>query len=145
MDRQQAHPPDAPGAATRIMALETKIALAHATREESEDFAKGAQVWTRADLEKKAPGIDWGALLNANTGLLLGAAIIALPSVVLMMIFGQTRILFAMGRDNNLPGGSRLASVSGSRPRGPSSAPGVPGEPGPPSGPRPPPGRCPRT
>ncbi|HSJ41562.1 MAG TPA: M13 family metallopeptidase N-terminal domain-containing protein, partial [Xanthobacteraceae bacterium] len=57
--------PDAAGAATRIMDLETKIAQAHATREESEDFAKGAQVWTRAELEKKAPGIDWGALLNA--------------------------------------------------------------------------------
>jgi len=42
-----------------------KIAQAHATREESEDFAKGAQVWSRADLEKRAPGIDWGALLNA--------------------------------------------------------------------------------
>ena len=57
--------PDAQSAATRIMALETRIAQAHATREESEDFAKGAQVWTRADLEKKAPGIDWGALLGA--------------------------------------------------------------------------------
>jgi putative endopeptidase len=57
--------PDAAGAANRIMDLETKIAQAHATREESEDFAKGAQVWSRADLEKKAPGIDWGALLNA--------------------------------------------------------------------------------
>ena len=57
--------PDAAGAADRIMALETKIAQAHATREESDDFAKGAQVWSRADLEKKAPGIDWGALLDA--------------------------------------------------------------------------------
>ena len=57
--------PDAQGAADRIVALETKIAQAHATREESEDFAKGAQVWSRADLEKKAPGIDWGALLDA--------------------------------------------------------------------------------
>jgi predicted metalloendopeptidase len=57
--------PDAQGAADRIMALETRIAQAHATREESEDFAKGAQVWTRADLEQKAPGIDWGALLDA--------------------------------------------------------------------------------
>src|SRR5258708_29591192 len=47
------------------MALETKLAQAHATREESEDFGKGAQVWSRADLEQKAPGIDWGALLNA--------------------------------------------------------------------------------
>jgi hypothetical protein len=53
------------GAADRIIALETKIAQAHATREESEDFAKGAKVWTRAELEKNAPGIDWGALLDA--------------------------------------------------------------------------------
>jgi len=57
--------PDPQGSANRIMELETKIARAHATREESEDFAKGAQVWSRADLEKRAPGIDWGALLNA--------------------------------------------------------------------------------
>ena len=57
--------PNAQGAADRILALETKIAKAHATREESEDFSKGAQVWSRADLEKKAPGIDWSALLDA--------------------------------------------------------------------------------
>ncbi|HEX2802798.1 MAG TPA: M13 family metallopeptidase [Sphingomicrobium sp.] len=57
--------PDPAGAAKRIMALETMIAQAHATREESEDFSKGAQVWTRAELEKKAPGLDWTALLNA--------------------------------------------------------------------------------
>ncbi|MFL6733212.1 MAG: M13 family metallopeptidase [Sphingomicrobium sp.] len=56
---------DPQGAAGRILDLETKIAKAHATREESEDFAKGAQVWSRADLEKNAPGIDWGALLNS--------------------------------------------------------------------------------
>ncbi|MBS0462592.1 MAG: amino acid permease, partial [Proteobacteria bacterium] len=31
------------------------------------------------------------------------AAIVALPSVVLMMIFGQTRILFTMSRDGLLP------------------------------------------
>jgi len=35
--------------------------------------------------------------------LVAGAAIIALPSVVLMMIFGQTRILFTMARDGLLP------------------------------------------
>ena len=57
--------PDPQGAAGRIMNLETKIANAHETREQSEDFASGAQVWTRAQLEQKAPGIDWGALLNA--------------------------------------------------------------------------------
>ncbi|HEY8591557.1 MAG TPA: M13 family metallopeptidase [Sphingomicrobium sp.] len=56
---------DPQGAAKRVMALETKIAQAHASREESEDFAKGAQVWTRQELEQKAPGIDWGALLGA--------------------------------------------------------------------------------
>jgi APA family basic amino acid/polyamine antiporter len=37
------------------------------------------------------------------------AAIIALPSVVLMMIFGQTRILFTMARDGLMP--KRLAQV----------------------------------
>jgi len=57
--------PDPQGAAGRIMDLETEIAKAHETREQSEDFASGAQVWTRAQLEQKAPGIDWGALLNA--------------------------------------------------------------------------------
>jgi putative endopeptidase len=56
---------DPQGAANRIMDLETKIARAHATRAESEDFAKGAVVWSRAELERNAPGIDWGALLGA--------------------------------------------------------------------------------
>ena len=56
---------DPAGAAGRIMDLETKIAKAHEERKISEDFAKGAQVWTRAQLEQKAPGIDWAALLNA--------------------------------------------------------------------------------
>jgi predicted metalloendopeptidase len=56
---------DPKAAADRIIKLETMIAQAHATRAESEDFAKGAKVWTRAELEKNAPGIDWTALLNA--------------------------------------------------------------------------------
>jgi predicted metalloendopeptidase len=56
---------DAQAAAGRVMDLETKIAGAHASREESEDFAKGATVWTRAELEQKAPGIDWAALFGA--------------------------------------------------------------------------------
>ena len=56
---------DPQAAANRILDLETKIARAHATREESEDFAKGAAVWTRAELEQKAPGIDWAAMLDA--------------------------------------------------------------------------------
>jgi putative endopeptidase len=63
--------PDPQAAAQRIMDLETKIAQAHATREESEDWKKASQVWTRAELEQRAPGIDWTALLNAAQ---LGAA-----------------------------------------------------------------------
>lgn len=35
--------------------------------------------------------------------LVAGAAILALPSVVLMMMFGQTRILFTMARDGLMP------------------------------------------
>jgi putative endopeptidase len=57
--------PDPEGAAQRIINLEMKIAQAHATREESENWTKASQVWTRAQLEQKAPGIDWSALLDA--------------------------------------------------------------------------------
>ncbi len=62
---QDASYPDPQGAAGRIMDLETKIAKAHEPREQSEDFKYGAQVWTRQQLEQKAPGIDWAALLGA--------------------------------------------------------------------------------
>lgn len=34
-----------------------------------------------------------------------GAAVVALPSVILVMIYGQTRIFFTMSRDGLLPGG----------------------------------------
>jgi predicted metalloendopeptidase len=56
---------DADAAAGRIMELETRIAKAHEPREQSEEFKNGAQVWTRTQLEQKAPGIDWASLLNA--------------------------------------------------------------------------------
>jgi putative endopeptidase len=42
-----------------------KIAQAHETLEESQDSTKANNPWTRADFEKKAPGIDWGRLLGA--------------------------------------------------------------------------------
>jgi APA family basic amino acid/polyamine antiporter len=49
--------------------------------------------------------IGWPAL-----GRLVGlAAVVALPSVVLMMMFGQTRVFFTMARDGLLP--EKLASV----------------------------------
>ncbi len=57
--------PDPVAAAARVIGLEKQIAQAHATIAESNDFTKGATVWTRAELEQKAPGIDWPALLGA--------------------------------------------------------------------------------
>ncbi len=56
---------DADAKALRIFALETKIAKAHATRAESEDFAKSATVWSRQDFAQKAPGINWNLFFNA--------------------------------------------------------------------------------
>ena len=53
--------PDAAAKAQRIFDLELKIAQAHATRAESEDFQKSAAEWTQADFATKAPGIDWDA------------------------------------------------------------------------------------
>ena len=57
--------PDAAAKAKRIYDLEVKIANAHATREQSEDFTKSADVWAKADFAKKAPGIDWPAFMSA--------------------------------------------------------------------------------
>ena len=51
--------------AERIFRLESKIASAHATRAESEDFAGSADEWARGDFAKLAPGIDWEAFFAA--------------------------------------------------------------------------------
>ncbi|PIW61489.1 M13 family metallopeptidase [Shewanella sp. CG12_big_fil_rev_8_21_14_0_65_47_15] len=56
---------DAAVRADRIFALEHKIATAHASRADSEDFTKASGVWSRADFDAKAPGIDWTAFLDA--------------------------------------------------------------------------------
>ena len=56
--------PDAAARAGRVFALETKMAHAHATRVESADV-KTPAVWTRDELGKKAPGLDWNALLGS--------------------------------------------------------------------------------
>ncbi|MBL8556138.1 MAG: M13 family metallopeptidase [Phenylobacterium sp.] len=51
--------------AKRVMALEMAIAKAHVSVDETNDVAKGNTVWLRADLAKKAPGLDWTAFLIA--------------------------------------------------------------------------------
>lgn len=56
---------DASAKSQRIFNLEMQIARAHATRAQSEDFANSATVWSRAELERRAPGLDWGAFLGA--------------------------------------------------------------------------------
>jgi endothelin-converting enzyme/putative endopeptidase len=51
--------------ATRIMALETKIAQSHASRADSDDIAKGNNPWTTSELATKAPGLDWTTFFKA--------------------------------------------------------------------------------
>ena len=57
--------PDAAARAERVYALEMKIAGAHVSREESEDFQHAATEWSRADFAARAPGIDWQAFFAA--------------------------------------------------------------------------------
>ncbi len=56
---------DARAAAAQVVAFETRLARTHGTREDAGDVAKGYNPWTRADLERKAPGMDWTAFLAA--------------------------------------------------------------------------------
>ncbi|WP_454886731.1 amino acid permease [Sphingomonas oryzagri] len=52
------------------------------------------------------PAVSW---------LVAGAALVALPSVILVMMYGQSRIFFVMARDGLLPGAlSRVSKRSGS-------------------------------
>jgi putative endopeptidase len=57
--------PDAAARAQAIVDFETKLAQVHWTRIDSRDSDKTYNVWTRADFEKKAPGLDWAAYLGA--------------------------------------------------------------------------------
>jgi putative endopeptidase len=57
--------PDAQARAQKIVALEQKIAQAHESLEDSQSAEKANNPWTRADFDKKAPGIDWGRLWGA--------------------------------------------------------------------------------
>jgi putative endopeptidase len=57
-----------PGAAAKagaILALETRIAAAHASREASGDVSKGNNHWARAEFATRAPGLDWDAFFAA--------------------------------------------------------------------------------
>jgi putative endopeptidase len=56
---------DVAARADRIVALETKIATAHADIETSQDIHKSNNPWSRADFASKAPGLDWDAYFAA--------------------------------------------------------------------------------
>ncbi len=59
-------------------------------------------------ITKDVLGSTWGDLFLWDCALAIFVCCLAIHAM-------SVRILFAMGRDNNLPGGSRLASVSGRR------------------------------
>ncbi len=56
---------DADAKAQRIFDLEMKIARAHASREESDDWATASSLWSKEDFAAKAPGIDWSTYFKA--------------------------------------------------------------------------------
>ena len=56
---------DPAGRAGRVFALEMALAKVHVSREDSEDIQKANNTWTLDDFNKKAPGVDWKALLTA--------------------------------------------------------------------------------
>ncbi|GGD92401.1 peptidase M13 [Tsuneonella deserti] len=55
---------DAEAKAQRIYDLEMKIAQAHASREESDDWATASSLWKQSDFASKAPGMDWDAFFK---------------------------------------------------------------------------------
>jgi predicted metalloendopeptidase len=57
IDRQQQR-------AAAIFDLERRIANTHATRTESVDVAKANNPWSQGDFSRRAPGIEWTALLS---------------------------------------------------------------------------------
>ena len=57
--------PDAAAKAQRIWNLELKIARAHATREERDDWSKAKEIWTADQFATRAPGLDWAAFFDA--------------------------------------------------------------------------------
>jgi putative endopeptidase len=55
---------DAQKSAGQVVALETKIARAHWSLEDSEDVHKANNRWTREEFPAKAPGLDWTAFFK---------------------------------------------------------------------------------
>jgi len=56
---------DSEGTAARVLALEIRIAQAHAPDSDAADVFKQNNPWKRAEFAVKAPGMDWGAYFKA--------------------------------------------------------------------------------
>ena len=56
---------DADTRAARVLALEVEIARAQASAADTNDVVKTDNVWSPADFQTRAPGLDWPALLGA--------------------------------------------------------------------------------
>ncbi|MFZ2235479.1 MAG: M13 family peptidase, partial [Dokdonella sp.] len=56
---------DVDAKAVRVVALETAMARVHASQLETNDVAKGNNVWTSGQFAKKAPGLDWSKFMAA--------------------------------------------------------------------------------
>jgi predicted metalloendopeptidase len=65
-----------------VIALETAIARSHATREDSGKEENAANLWTRADFARQAPGLDWAAFFAAAGLARQGAFVVWQPSAV---------------------------------------------------------------
>ena len=73
--------PNAAARAKAVMALETDIAKAHWTQVESRDATKTYNKMSLAELQKRAPGIDFAALFSA-AGIDSSQLIVAQPSAI---------------------------------------------------------------
>jgi putative endopeptidase len=60
-----AQQPEAAAKAKRVAALEQQIAKAHGSREDSADVLKSNNHWTRAEFDRRAPGLNWAAFFDA--------------------------------------------------------------------------------
>ena len=74
--------PGAEAKAASIVQLESGIAKAHWSREESGDVRKGNNHWTRADFATKAPGLEWETYFSAAGLTRPGQFVVWQPSAV---------------------------------------------------------------
>ena len=87
---------EAAAQASRVLALETRLARAHWSREDSGDLKKTNTRWTRADFAAKAPGLDWGTYFAA-AGLEQQQAFIAWQSTA---ITGESALVASESLDD---------------------------------------------